>query len=92
MLHKYTVSGNEYHEMLGVNLGIGETMRLLRRKGYDLEDDGSLEERIRALKEGELLAVSAELPGPDYATVTVGRMPDNDRPGYVFDTPDFYKR
>ena len=90
MACKYTVSGDEYHGMLGVNLGIRQTMSLLNLKGYDLEDDGKLEQQIRNLKEGQLLAVDAELPGPDYAAVTVGRMPDNNRHGYTFKTRDFY--
>lgn len=90
MACKYAVSGNEYHGMLGVNLGIRQTMSLLNLKGYDLEDDGMLEQQIRNLKEGQLLAVNAELPGPDYAAVTVGRMPDNNRHGYTFKTRDFY--
>lgn len=90
MACKYTVSGDEYHGMLGVNLGIRQTMSLLNLKGYDLEDDGRLEQQIGNLKEGQLLAVDAELPGPDYAAVTVGRMPDNNRHGYTFKTRDFY--
>ena len=90
MACKYTVSGDEYHGMLGVNLGVRQTMSLLNLKGYDLEDDGRLEQQIRNLKEGQLLAVDAELPGPDYAAVTVGRMPDNNRYGYTFKTRDFY--
>lgn len=90
MACKYTVSGDEYHGMLGVNLGIRQTMSLLNLKGYDLEDDGRLEQQIGNLKEGQLLAVDAEIPGPDYAAVTVGRMPDNNRHGYTFKTRDFY--